>query len=70
MGKGQSFSSNEKIALWLASGGVCELCGTLLGADWEADHIHPFSKNGPTDVINGQALCKACNRAKGGTCHG
>ena len=59
------FSVGEKVALWLAADGKCESCGEALGADWEADHIQPFSKDGITDVINGAALCKTCNRRKG-----
>lgn len=30
----------------------------------EVDHIYPWSKNGPTIVSNGQALCRDCNRSK------
>ena len=59
------FSTGEKIALWLAADGKCELCGEELGTDWEADHIRPFSKDGVTDVVNGAALCRTCNRKKG-----
>src|SRR5690606_30104317 len=32
---------------------------------WHADHVKPWSSGGPTDVINGQALCPACNLRKG-----
>jgi len=30
----------------------------------EVDHIHPWSRGGPTVVSNGQALCRRHNRAK------
>jgi superfamily II DNA or RNA helicase len=36
-----------------------------LGDKWHADHIHPYSKDGPTDVLNAQALCPDCNLRKG-----
>ncbi|MCR8669998.1 HNH endonuclease [Agrococcus sp. HG114] len=31
----------------------------------EVDHVVPWSRGGPTVVSNGQALCRAHNRAKG-----
>jgi len=61
------FNARERFALYLATGGVCRLCGCLLEPGWHADHVEPYSKNGPTDVINGQALCAACNLKKGAT---
>ena len=30
----------------------------------DVDHIYPWSKNGPTIVSNGAALCRDCNRTK------
>lgn len=30
----------------------------------EADHVYPWSKGGPTTVMNGQALCRGHNRHK------
>lgn len=32
--------------------------------DMEIDHIIPFSKGGPTDVLNGITLCTECNGSK------
>jgi len=43
------------------------MCGCELQAGWHADHVTPFSKGGPTDVINGAALCPSCNTKKGDT---
>ena len=51
------FTSRQRVALYLASGGVCTLCGTSLQESWHADHIQPWIHSGATDVINGQALC-------------
>lgn len=59
------FSDSERAALYLAADGRCENCGTELEPGWHADHVRPHSKHGPTDVINGQALCPACNLKKG-----
>jgi superfamily II DNA or RNA helicase len=59
------FSSKQRVALYLAADGRCEQCGTQLEAGWHADHVHPYSKGGDTDVINGAALCPPCNLKKG-----
>jgi superfamily II DNA or RNA helicase len=61
------FNTSERVALYLAAGGHCAHCGTPLEAGWHGDHITPYSAGGPTDVINGQALCPACNFKKGST---
>lgn len=59
------FSTSERVALFLAAGGRCTECGAKLGPDWHGDHVEPWSHGGPTDVINGQALCPDCNLRKG-----
>src|SRR5258708_39900040 len=59
------FNRRQRIALYLASGGVCERCGVELAPGWHADHEQPWSHGGITDVINGQALCPTCNLKKG-----
>jgi superfamily II DNA or RNA helicase len=41
------------------------MCGTELADGWHADHVHPYSKQGPTDVTNGAAVCPDCNLRKG-----
>jgi superfamily II DNA or RNA helicase len=63
----RNFNQSERIALYLASDGKCSRCGIELGRGWHADHEIPWSKGGPTDVINGQALCETCNLKKGST---
>ena len=60
------FNNSEREALYIAAGGLCSLCGCLLDGLWEPDHIIPFHEGGLTDVANGQATCRPCNRAKGG----
>lgn len=59
------FSDTERAALYLAADGRCSKCGTALEAGWHGDHVTPYSAGGPTDVINGQALCPTCNLKKG-----
>lgn len=59
------FNRKQRTALYLASDGRCALCGVELEQGWHADHEHPRVHGGPTDVINGQALCPTCNLKKG-----
>ena len=59
------FTTRQRNALERASSGLCSICGVRLPAGWHADHKIPFSKNGATDVLNGQALCSTCNLKKG-----
>ena len=59
------FNSTERAALYLAADGHCTQCGAPLEPGWHADHQIPYSAGGPTDVINGQALCPTCNLKKG-----
>lgn len=59
------FNTSERVALYLAADGHCTQCGTELQPGWHADHRHPWSNGGPTDVTNGQALCPDCNLKKG-----
>lgn len=54
----------KRMFAWL-SGGCCRSCGARLSQDFHSDHVVPFSKGGPTTVINGQALCPRCNLSKG-----
>ena len=61
----RNFSSSQRTALYLASQGKCESCGTGLEKGWHADHVHPFSRGGRTETNNGAALCPRCNLAKG-----
>ena len=51
--------------MYLIADGKCEECGDELARSWHGDHIIPYSNNGITDVINGQALCPPCNLKKG-----
>ncbi len=62
------FNRRERVALYLAADGQCSNpdCDRDLEPGWHGDHIKPWSSGGPTDVINGQAMCPTCNLKKGG----
>lgn len=66
------FASTDRAEIVRRAGGRCEAhgwitgrCGTTQGL--EADHIHPHSRGGWTNIQNGQALCKRHNRTKSAT---
>lgn len=61
----RNFNRKQKQSLFLIADGTCQICGESLKDDWEADHIKSYSKGGETELINGQALCRKCNRMKG-----
>ena len=63
----RDFSSAQRRAIYaLADEKVCRKCGKALAFDnFEADHIRPHARGGPTVVENGQILCMSCNRSKG-----
>lgn len=58
------FTGAERVALYLAADGRCAVCGIALQPGWHGDHVVPYARGGPTDVINGQALCPPCNLRK------
>jgi len=65
----RTFSRADKITILTRAGGRCEhhswlggRCDQTLGL--EADHVHPHSRGGWTDLANGQALCRRHNKAK------
>lgn len=65
MSRRRAFNRAERMALFIAAGGKCTICGMELGDTWEADHVQAYSKGGKTNILNGQALCRDCNRKKG-----
>ena len=59
------FNKVQRNALLVQQRGQCAL-GTQTPFRWlEADHIHPHSKDGPTDLANGQMINGGENKAKG-----
>lgn len=61
----RTFSQDQRAVLYRLSGGKCQECGCEITEDaFEADHKIPWSKGGPTQISNGQALCISCNKKK------
>jgi superfamily II DNA or RNA helicase len=58
------FTRKQRTELWLASHGICAICGEPL-PEFHADHIKPWSRGGSTINSNGQAICRRCNQKKG-----
>lgn len=68
------FSESERIAIYREADGLCHECSKLglpesearvPWSEYDADHVIPHSKGGPTVIDNAQVLCKAHNLAKG-----
>lgn len=62
--KRRFFNSRQRVALFLHAAGRCRACGSELQKGWHGDHVTAFSRGGNTELINGQALCAACNLRK------
>jgi len=61
----RTFQGQKRLRVYLKNLGMCAMCGRGLQLDsWEADHIIPWSRGGPTEVWNGQALCSSCHALK------
>lgn len=63
------FPSGERSFIFSRAGNRCERHLTLFGRcrstkNLQADHVHPHSARGSTNVANGQALCSHHNKLK------
>jgi superfamily II DNA or RNA helicase len=61
------FNKTERAILYLLAEGRCVECEEPLDPGWHSDHVIPHSLSGATELLNGQALCPACNLKKGAT---
>ena len=61
----RAFTSRQRRILRMLAGNLCQKCGEVLDASFHADHVHAHSRGGATILMNGQALCAACNLKKG-----
>jgi len=55
-----------RLALFTHNKGRCSNCLCELKSDWEADHIIPWRICPTSNPHEMTALCKKCNRSKGG----
>lgn len=59
------FTTDQRTVIYRRGGGICAICKKALSEEeFEADHIIPWDKGGPTQVANGQVLCSDCNKHK------
>jgi superfamily II DNA or RNA helicase len=64
----RGFNDLERAELLRLANARCRMCGGAITlATMEADHVLPHVGGGVTDVMNGQALCRTCNRRKAAT---
>lgn len=59
-------SAAQRAALFFSADGKCEVCGSELERDWQADHSVPWRVTHETNIFGMQALCPKCNKRKGG----
>jgi 5-methylcytosine-specific restriction endonuclease McrA len=59
-------SKRDRALLWYAAEGLCLECREPLTESWEADHRVAWRLTFRTNVHEMQALCRQCNRKKGG----
>ena len=59
------FTKRMRKILLIVAGNKCQKCNKKLDKSFHADHVIPFSKKGPTNINNAQALCSKCNLKKG-----
>lgn len=64
-GSRRRFNGRERVALLVGASNKCRICGVELTRSFHADHVHPYSLGGATELDNGQALCALCNLRKG-----
>ncbi|MCX9039922.1 HNH endonuclease, partial [Citrobacter portucalensis] len=63
----RAFTDSQKRTLYERQAGICPTCPQPKKFEinqMEADHIKPWSLGGKTELLNGQMLCRDCNRTK------
>lgn len=70
----RAFNEAERIVIYRRNKGLCQMClnegkneqeAAVGWPQYEADHILPHAKGGPTNIVNGQVLCGYHNSSKG-----
>ncbi|QFX95108.1 HNH endonuclease [Acidithiobacillus thiooxidans ATCC 19377] len=61
----REFTDGNKRTLYERQNGACAACLKIFEiGQMEADHVTPWSQGGKTELVNGQMLCRECNRRK------
>lgn len=56
----------QRAVILLRDGLSCQYCGkSLVGKQWNAEHVLPWIRGGRTEVYNLVVACRGCNKAKG-----
>ena len=72
----RAFSEAERIRIYRRDNGLCQMClaegkpeqeARVSWSEYQADHVIPHAKGGPTAVWNAQVLCRTHNAQKGAT---
>ena len=72
--KRRHFNESQRIAIYREMDGVCQECreqglsdeeARVPWDEYEADHVVPHSRGGPTTIENAQVLCRVHNQSKG-----
>lgn len=58
-------SLEERVELYRRAGGICQRCGTELGANWHGAHLVAYANGGATSLANEEAWCPPCNLGLG-----
>ena len=70
----RAFNEAERIFVYRVDEGLCQACleegksqveARVPWREYDADHVVPHAKGGPTDVMNAQVLCRYHNQQKG-----
>jgi 5-methylcytosine-specific restriction endonuclease McrA len=64
MGLKRRLTGHEKRIVAARGGWKCAICGMVLPATYEVDHVIPLQKGGDDDIANCQALCRSCHGNK------
>jgi len=62
--KSRIATKSQRLALLLIQDYKCNICGKELEADFQVDHIIPFSLGGTTTIPNLQGVCRSCHHSK------
>jgi 5-methylcytosine-specific restriction endonuclease McrA len=63
-GSPTNFSKDDVLKIKKAQRGKCAYCRSRLPANFQIDHIIPFSKGGSDEARNIQLTCRFCNLSK------